>query len=186
MIMMLICVEAQYCEITLPQYNGCSFCAIKSEEGNDAELQTALYRGAGKCWNIKLPLFGFSEVECGRGCAVKSFKRSFLCVGRSCGHFWSFNLSSSHDLKFKSSHDDAMRHHSWHSISTHLTALPMRGQPEKPEKLPKSFGEASNFATAFTAGRKDSRTKKVKNWIWKYWSLSTGKRHICLPSRLIL
>ena len=48
-IMMMMSKTGQYCEITLPQYNGCSFCAIKSEEGNDAELQTALYRGVVGC-----------------------------------------------------------------------------------------------------------------------------------------
>ena len=182
---MMMCKTWQYCEITLPQYNGCSFCAIKSEEGNDAELQTALYRGVGDYetpQNIKsntikrhlsddqfTPMCSFVKVFL----MFEKFAENgirFICLplwlmqhqkilpslsgGSLCGHFdhfWSLNPLHSHEKKFKSSEDAlaSMPLSAFHPISTHLTTVSLRSRLEKPEKPPKSFSPALNFATVF-------------------------------------
>ena len=77
-----------------------------------------------------------------------------LSGGSLCGHFdhfWSLNPLHSHEKKFKSSEDAlaSMPLSAFHPISTHLTAVSLRSRLEKPEKPPKSFSPALNFATVF-------------------------------------
>ena len=110
---------------------------------------------------------GYKLYQCGRH-AVKSFRKifPFQCVGISCGgHFWSLNPCSSHDLKFKSSHDDADA--TLLSIPSHpqpFDRAPIARPAGKARKAAKSFLEKPQTFQLFSQQWKKNASRKVKCW----------------------